>query len=141
MRKGQQQLTETGNCEGYNDDDGTINDDNEGYFGVCGILYEEETDEIEKWIASDVCGMWYHWECASIVEEPESYICVSTNNDLVFLHLHLKNLRLIGRGYEGERTGIRPEILPGPRALRLRVWSDPHLIPFLTHMGVGGVKL
>jgi len=54
-------LTETGNCEGHNDDDGTINDDdNEEYCGVCEILYEEETDEIEKWIACDVCGMWYH---------------------------------------------------------------------------------
>jgi len=73
-RKVQQQLTETGNCKGHNDDDGTIND--EGYCGVCEIIYEEETDEIEKWIACDVCGMWYHWECTSIVEEPESYICV-----------------------------------------------------------------
>ena len=80
-RKGQRQLTETGNCEGHNeghnDDNGTINDDNEEHCGVCGILYEEETDETKKWIACDVCGMWYHWEHASIVEEPESYICVN----------------------------------------------------------------
>ena len=77
MRKAQQQLTETGNCERHIDDNGTINDDNEEYCGVCGILYEEETDEIEKWIACDVCEMWYHRECANIVEEPESYICVN----------------------------------------------------------------
>jgi len=60
MWKAQQQSTETGNC----------NDDDEEYCGVCGILFEEETDEIEKWIACGVCGMWYHWEYASIVEEP-----------------------------------------------------------------------
>ena len=51
MQKAQQQLTETGNCEGRNDDNGTINDDNEEYCGVCGILYEEETDEIENGLA------------------------------------------------------------------------------------------
>jgi len=33
-------------------------DDNEDYCGVCGTLYEEETNEIEKWIDCDVCGTW-----------------------------------------------------------------------------------
>ena len=36
MWKAQQQLTETGNCEGHNDANGTIND--EEHCGVCGIL-------------------------------------------------------------------------------------------------------
>ena len=52
-------------------------DDNEEYCGVCGTLYEEETDEIEKWIACDDCGTWYHWECTNIMVEPEFYICVN----------------------------------------------------------------
>ena len=41
----------------------------------------------------------------------------------------------------GERRGIRLEILPQTRGLRLRLWSNPHLIPLLARMGVGGAKL
>ena len=36
------------------------NEDN--HCGMCGILYEEETDEIEQWIACDKCSIWYHWK-------------------------------------------------------------------------------
>ena len=67
--------------EGKHDDSDNLlsdDDDNEEYCGVCGTLYEEETDEIEKWIACDAdCGTWYHWECTNIMVEPEFYICVN----------------------------------------------------------------
>ena len=41
----------------------------------------------------------------------------------------------------GERREIRLEILPQTRGLRPRPWSNPHLIPLLARMGVGGAKL
>ena len=74
-----QQLIEKGSSEGHNDGDNLLSDDddNEERYGVCGTLYEEETDEIEKWIACDDCGAWYHWECTNIMVEPEFYICVN----------------------------------------------------------------
>ena len=75
-----QQLIEKGSSEGHNDGDNLLSDDdddNEEYCGVCGTLYEEETDEIEKWIACDDCGTWYHWECTNtIMVEPEFYIII-----------------------------------------------------------------
>ena len=40
------------------------------YCGVCGDLYEEETEEIEYWIACDTCGKWFHWHCVNITTEP-----------------------------------------------------------------------
>ena len=48
-RKAQQQLTETGNCEGYNDDNGKINDDdNEEY---CGVYMKKKLMKLKN-------GMW-----------------------------------------------------------------------------------
>ena len=47
--------------------------------GMCGILYEEETDEIEQWIACVKCSIWYHWKCVNGVTEPESFVCSNCN--------------------------------------------------------------
>ena len=33
-------------------------DDEDDHCGMCGILYEDETDEIEQWIACDKCSIW-----------------------------------------------------------------------------------
>ena len=41
---------------------------------VCGP-YEEETEDVEDWICCDDCEMWFHWVCAGITEEPESFLC------------------------------------------------------------------
>ena len=45
------------------------------YCGVCAEVYLEEADEEQDWIACDSCETWYHWKCACITKEPESYIC------------------------------------------------------------------
>ena len=44
---------------------------------VCGDLYEEETDEVEDWIACDLCNRWFHWYCVNITTEPSSFVCIS----------------------------------------------------------------
>ena len=63
-------MIEKGSSERHNDGDNLLSDDddNEEYCGVCGTLYEEETDEIEKWIACNDCGTWYHWKCTNIIK-------------------------------------------------------------------------
>lgn len=43
--------------------------------GVCGGLWEEETEEVEQWIQCDRCMNWYHWKCVCIVKEPETFSC------------------------------------------------------------------
>uniref|UniRef100_A0A1X7SE16 PHD-type domain-containing protein n=1 Tax=Amphimedon queenslandica TaxID=400682 RepID=A0A1X7SE16_AMPQE len=43
--------------------------------GVCCVIYEEETDEVERWIGCDFCSTWFHWECVNIVVEPDSFKC------------------------------------------------------------------
>ena len=49
---------------------------NQFYFcGVCGSVYEDETDEIESWIACDKCSTWFHWSCVNITLEPSSFVC------------------------------------------------------------------
>ena len=53
------------------------NESEEEYCGVCGDLYEEETDEVEDWIACDLCNRWFHWHCVSITTEPSSFVCIS----------------------------------------------------------------
>ena len=35
------------------------------YCGKCGEAYEEKTEEIQNWIACDVCNCWFHWICVS----------------------------------------------------------------------------
>jgi hypothetical protein len=48
----------------------------EFYFcGVCGSVYEDETDEVERWIACDNCSTWYHWTCVNVTLEPSSFVC------------------------------------------------------------------
>lgn len=41
----------------------------------CGEAYEDETDEVQKWIACDLCDLWYHWDCVGVTTEPDTYIC------------------------------------------------------------------
>ena len=53
------------------------NESEEEYCGVCGDLYKEETDEVEDWIACDLCNRWFHWHCVNITTEPSSYVCIS----------------------------------------------------------------
>jgi hypothetical protein len=53
------------------------NESEEEYCGVCGDLYEEETDEVEDWIACDLCSRWFHWHCVNITTEPSSFVCIS----------------------------------------------------------------
>jgi hypothetical protein len=43
--------------------------------GVCSVIYEEETEEVERWIACDLCTTWFHWECVNVTTEPESFVC------------------------------------------------------------------
>ena len=59
----------------YNVPDKDEGDDEDGDCGICGILYEDETDEIEQWIACDKCSTWYHWKCVDVVVEPNSFVC------------------------------------------------------------------
>ena len=51
--------------------------ESEEYCGVCGDLYEEETDEVEDWIACDLCNRWFHWHYVNITTEPSSFVCIS----------------------------------------------------------------
>lgn len=47
--------------------------------GVCGELYEDETDEPQIWIQCDLCGQWLHCSCEQLSAPPppeSSYICV-----------------------------------------------------------------
>ena len=48
--------------------------------GVCGGPFEEVTDDVEDWIACDGCETWFHWICAGITEEPESFFCTTCKN-------------------------------------------------------------
>ena len=44
---------------------------------VCGRPWQEETNQIEDWIQCELCEHWFHWECASIEDEPETFLCVN----------------------------------------------------------------
>ncbi len=44
--------------------------------GCCGKMYEEETSEIQKWIACDQCHVWYHWTCVGLLTEPDTFKCI-----------------------------------------------------------------
>ena len=46
------------------------------YCGVCGAVYEDETEEVESWIACDTCYTWYHWSCVNVTVEPNSFVCM-----------------------------------------------------------------
>ena len=48
------------------------------YCGQCGLEYIEETEELESWVACDLCEHWYHFSCENIVNVPteEIYICM-----------------------------------------------------------------
>lgn len=45
------------------------------YCGVCNGTYQEETENIEKWIGCDKCDAWFHWSCVDICEEPPNLLC------------------------------------------------------------------
>ena len=52
------------------------------YCGECGEMYEEETEEVQKWIACDVmCSNWFHWIC---VVEPESFLVAIVYSMLLY---------------------------------------------------------
>ena len=57
--------------------------DEDGHCRICGILHEDETDEIEQWIACDKCSTWYHWKCVDVVVEPDSFVCIVTVNNVL----------------------------------------------------------
>ena len=40
----------------------------------CGEICEEETEEVQNWIACDVCSNWFHWMCVGLAE-PELFSC------------------------------------------------------------------
>ena len=42
---------------------------------VCGGPYIEVTEDVEDWIFCDKCETWFHWVCAEVIEEPESFLC------------------------------------------------------------------
>ena len=52
-------------------------DEESAYCGVCGGQYIEVTDDVEDWICCDKCETWFHWVCADVIEEPESFLCKS----------------------------------------------------------------
>ena len=55
--------------------------DNMYYCGVCGGVYEEETNEIEIWIGCEQCDSWFHATCLGLdSSDPEDYICDSCIN-------------------------------------------------------------
>ena len=54
---------------------GRKNEDKIVRCGVCCVMYEEETDEVEKWIACDLCTTWFHWNCVNVTIEPDSFLC------------------------------------------------------------------
>ena len=43
--------------------------------GVCNGTYQQETEEVENWIACDKCDVWFHWACVNICEEPPTFLC------------------------------------------------------------------
>ena len=45
------------------------------YCGVCGDVYEDETEESEQWIGCDLCDSWYHGHCVDVITEPDTYAC------------------------------------------------------------------
>ena len=58
----------------------TVNfDEEEKYFcGSCGGPYVEMTDEVEMWVACDMCDVRYHSKCEDLLIPPSSselYIC------------------------------------------------------------------
>ena len=52
-----------------------VQKDPEYFCNVCGHVYEEETEEVQNWIACDVCSNWFHYECVGIATEPERFQC------------------------------------------------------------------
>ena len=45
------------------------------YCRVCNGTYQEETEEVENWIACDKCETWFHWVCVDVCEEPSNFLC------------------------------------------------------------------
>ena len=45
--------------------------------GMCGGVYEEETEEEELWISCDICFRWFHGVCVDIgfSSVPETFVC------------------------------------------------------------------
>ena len=43
--------------------------------GICGQEYMDETDDVQYWIQCDNCNVWYHWDCAGVQNEPDTFFC------------------------------------------------------------------
>ena len=45
--------------------------------GMCGGVYEDETEEEELWISCDICFRWFHGVCVDIRFDcvPERFVC------------------------------------------------------------------
>ena len=45
------------------------------YCGVCGGVYEEETNEVEVWIGCEQCDSWFHATCLGLdPSDPEDIV-------------------------------------------------------------------
>jgi hypothetical protein len=56
------------------------------YCGNCGEVYEEETEEIQNWIACDVCSNWFHWMCVGLMMEPDHFL-VAVVHSMLYIKL------------------------------------------------------
>ena len=80
-RRGAQKAAETrkkkshSTCTSDTSQQSTISQEKVYYCGVCQEQYVEYTETVETWIACDSCSNWYHYSCAGLTSEPESYVC------------------------------------------------------------------
>lgn len=45
--------------------------------GICGAVYDDETEEVEFWVGCDNCDTWFHGTCIDVTtdNEPDKYFC------------------------------------------------------------------
>lgn len=51
---------------------------------ICINVYEEEPEEVENWIACDVCESWFYWECINVSSEPDEYVSLHEDPSLAY---------------------------------------------------------
>ncbi len=51
--------------------------DTEYKCGLCGAVYEDETEEEELWIECESCTQWFHAECSGVDPDsvPDAFVC------------------------------------------------------------------